>query len=251
MNPTSGLPLVFALVLSLSTGFRALGEDLTQDWAFIGEGQAISGSPYGSKGAPMLLQSKSAVVVDSSATPANPFANSQRSLYIDQQPESAVSRIRIRPFPDEFPANGSYEINFRVAEGRFRLDTGVVNLPWDPANDWAYIQTDILFGFNFTADETVQCKSATGLRTPSVAALSAGENYTFRVEWATEGDLVVFQFQLNGEPLTTREGSPFTQSVPKSKIGTESLAISINVGSKEEPPAKVFIGNISEITYPL
>jgi hypothetical protein len=245
MKPISRLPLILSLVLSLTSGFRVLGEDITQDWGFIGEGQAISGSPYGSKGTPMLLQSKSAMVVDASTTPANPFANSQQSLYIDQQPESAVSRIRIRPFPDELPANGSYEINFRVAEGRFRLDTGVVNVPWDPANDWAYINTDVLFGIHFTADEAIQCKSVIGLRTPSVAALSAGENYTFRVEWATDGDLVVFQFQLNGEPLTTREGSPFTQSVPKSKIGTESLVISINVGSKEEPPAKVFVGNMS------
>jgi len=245
MNASPGFLPALLSVLLLASGTRAAGEDLAVDWSFIGEGQAVSGSPYGPKGVPLLIQSKTAMVTDSSTTPPNPFPDCERSLFIDQDPESPTSRIRIRPFQDETPASGSFEVNFRVAEGRFRLDTGFISVPWDPANDWAYIPTDVFFGVTLTADEAIQCKSATGLRTDSVPTLSASENYKFRIEWTTEGDNVVFLFHLNGEPVITREGQPFSQTVPKAKFGDQSLSLSINVGSKEEPRVRVFLGRIS------
>ncbi len=242
--PTKLVVAVF-VAFCLGGGLSMAQEEFALDWSVIGAGQAISGTPYGPKGVPLLLQSKTAVIADTSSSPPNPFTNSELSLFVDQGPDSQLSRLRLRAFQNETPASGSFEINFRLVEGRLRLDTGATNVPWDPLNDWAYILTDVFFGIRFTVDEPIQCRSATGLRTESIGAISPEENYTFRGEWETDGDNIVFQFYLNGEPLITREKQPFFQPVPKTSLGNQSLSLAINIGSSEEPRSRVFVGRIS------
>jgi len=244
MKSKSRAVLGSAIIL-LTNAFCASGEDLKLDWGFIGEGKAISGSPYGPQGFPVFIQSKTAVVIDSSTTPPNPFPGSERALFVETSTENPVSRIRIRPFPEDFPADGSWETTFQIVEGFFSVSTGVIQLPWDPANDWAYIQTDPLVAINFAAGKAIQCKSVTDLRTDGVPTLLSAENYTFRAEWQTEGDSITFQWVLNGEPVRSRDGLPFTVSVPKSKVNAQSLSIAITVGAQGEPTSKVIFGGIS------
>ena len=219
--------------------------DFSLDWSFIGEGKAISKDPYGTQGTPLVLRTETAIVADASTTPPNPFPDIEQSLFIDQGPDSPVTRVRPRAFETETPASGSYEINFRLVEGRFRLDTGSLNVPWDPREDYAYCLSDVLFGISFAVDEPIQCKSVTGLRTESIGAISPDENYTFRGEWETDGENVVFQFFLNGEQVMTKEKQTFFQPVPKASFDNQTLSFAINVGHSEIPRVRVFLGRIS------
>lgn len=212
--------------------------DLVDNWDFLSPGAPPESGLFGKVNIPVRFSNVSVGgAVDQTSTPPNPFPGTTRALYIDST-SGTTARLRTRPFLDEMPAKGSYEISFRLQDGGFYFNIGTIPLPWAPEDATSYAEVDQFFAVRMSMGDALM-RGKTRLITEDVATLAAEENYSFRVEWETTGDEVVFKFFLNGKPLTDKSGAPDSVSVPQSQFAAGGLGFSIFTTN-----SKIFIGGI-------
>jgi len=166
-----------------------------------------------------------------------------RALYVEPAKDNGALRIFARPFHEKTPAKGYYEFTFRIIEGTLNFNLELFTAPWDPEGTWYRAGGEHPFGFILSPGQTVLFGKQQ-LKTDGVGKLATDENYTFRIEWKPAGDALEFQFLLNGQPLSTENGTPFTTRVPQSKIGNGVMGFRLSSGSADGPCVKGFIGGI-------
>lgn len=235
----AGFLAIFIMLLS-----PARGEDLTQGWAFIDPGTLPKKEPYGPQGIPIFIQGLEAGgVVDAQSTPAQPFPEGSRALYITPEETSGWVRIRMRPFEDFIPAKGFFEFQFHMLEGNVRLNISGIPVPWNPADDWAYIEKNGIFPIRIAVGEGMQCGSPDSVGTETNPFIQAGENYTLRLQWNKEADFFIFTFLLNGEPVLGPDGEPHKVKIAADKMN-EPLGFTLQTGMSGSPTGKLFLGRV-------
>ena len=220
-------------------------EEIKLDWSFLTPGQPISRDPYGNLGYPVLLQDAgSAQVVAEGTDPSNPFGEGY-ALFIAPFEEVKQSRLRFRPFQGAMPTSGSVEFPFQLQEGAIQVALGPIEKPWDPSDDWAYIEKNRLLLLRLEEGRLLQSQGVANLRSAGMDTIASGTNYTLKIQWESEGEDYVFTFFINGEPVESEGREPFAARVPQARFEGGSLAVILFSGSDSEPVAKGFIGPIT------
>lgn len=236
----AGIIVVLPLFLS-----SIHGDDLTQDWMFMDLGTLPKKEPYGPQGVPIFIQGLEAGgVVDAQSSPPQPFNDASRALYITSNSNSGWVRVRIRPFEDFIPAQGFFEFEFHLLEGNLRLNVSEIPVPWNPANDWAYIEKDGKFSIRIAVGEALNCGSADGVGTNTHPFIQAAQNYTLRLQWTKDSDFFIFTFFLNGEPILGPDGDTHKVKIPSAKM-TEPLGFTLHTGMSGSQTGKLFLGRIT------
>ena len=237
--------LLFSLLVVVTLGGGVGAADVVDNWSFLEAGVLPKESNFAGSGIPIYISGlKAGGVVDAKSTPANPFSGATRALFVEPAADKGALRIFTRPFPDKTPTKGFYEFTFRLVDGGFNFNPEFFSTPSDPTGQW-FKGTEQYFGFAFIPKSPIIIgPPRQGLVTEDVKAISAEENYTFRVEWQTSGDHLEFHFLLNGKPLTAANGEAFSMSVPQSKIAETVMGFRLASGSTEGACFKGFLGSI-------
>lgn len=237
--------LLGALLLSWFPCHSGSAADLVDGWSVLVSGQLPKSQIFLAAGIPLTLTSfQAGGLADAGTSPANPFPGTERALYVEPGASNGQLRIRTRPFLEESPPDGSYEMTFQIVEGSFYLGVGVITSPWEAKDERSTVESERLFAVRFVPGDPLACEKQAGLATESVSALATGENYTFRLDWKTVGETMEFRLFLNDKPLLASNGEPYISPVQRSKLSAGVPGFLLSSGSSDSPCAKMFIGSI-------
>jgi hypothetical protein len=238
-NPILPLLGLYALFHS-----AAHAGDVVEEWSKLPLDRPPTALPYGQNGNLIVISNMIAGgTVDSGTTPVNPFPEIERALYVTPGDKNLPVRIRIGPFPETLPPNGSFEIQFRLVEGAFHFGIMKGERPTD-SKPFYLPDTERFLGLVMEVGKSPMALRIGNLKTAEVSAIENEQNYKLRVEWTTEGDTMNYTFLLNGNPLNLVSGKAFTLSVPVSKFDDSLMLFGLFSGSAEEPSGKFFIGSV-------
>lgn len=247
-NRWQTLPFIALGLVLVSANLKA-EEEFSVDWSAVESSALPQQSQPDSRIAFVSKLSPSSIVVGPATEPANPFPDSEASLYVNaENPADGWFRLVARHFAEESATQGAVEFEFRLVKGMVTLSLGYCDQPWIPGNLTSYNMTDLKFLVIFNVDQEVQIR-AQSYQTSAISTLKAGENYRFLIKWDMS-TAERYSYFLNGEPLAPIT-APSNQAYPVTSSDTGINSLRITLGGPEDHLGAVYLGPIKARSMPV
>jgi len=220
-----GVVMSVFLWVGMPAGFAA-EEDAVKGWSFLAVDQTPTTSQFFEEGIALSLQGvNNSKIVDASSPASNPFPNIERAFFVNQSTESEKLRISFRPFPGRVVTEGSLAFDFMIMEGTITANVGITNQPWTAESSNVY--TTRFFPLRLAPRQAIRINDQSVYRTENIPAISANQNYRFRIDWSVTDSSGEFRFFLNGSPVLDESGNPYVARVQRMDFEAGELVIGI------------------------